>query len=187
MNIGILALQGDVIEHSRIIEKIGARPIDVRLPEDLQHCDALIMPGGESTTIGKLMVQYKLDSAIKAFHKRRKPLYGTCAGAILLAKDIIESNQPRLSLADISIARNDYGRQIDSFEEDIAIKGFTRTFNAVFIRSPVIKSVGDNVEVLAAYGKSPVLVRQGTILISTFHPELTGDTRVHKLFLGMAE
>src|SRR3989338_837974 len=185
MKIGILALQGDVREHKKALSKLGAESVEVKLPHDLDEVDALIMPGGESTTIGMLMGKYKLDAKIKQKHDEGMPIYGTCAGAILLAKEIIGSKQPKLALVDISIKRNDYGRQIDSFEADLSIKDIGG-FKGVFIRAPIIKSIYNGAEVLSEYKNSPVMMRQDNILITTFHPELTNDTKIHKNFLNMA-
>ena len=184
MKVGILALQGDVREHKRALAKLGAEPVEVKLPQDLDDIDALIMPGGESTTIGMLMRKYKLDAKIMQKNKEGMPIYGTCAGAILLAKEIIGSKQPKLALADISIKRNDYGRQIDSFEADLSIKDIGE-FKGVFIRAPIIKSFYNGAEILAEYKNNPVMMRQDNILITTFHPELTNDTRIHEYFLNM--
>ncbi len=184
MKIGILALQGDVREHKKALSKLGAEPVEVKLPHDLDDIDALIMPGGESTTIGMLMRKYKLDAKIRQKHNEGMPIYGTCAGAILLAKEIIGSKQPKLALADISIKRNDYGRQIDSFEADLSIKEIGE-FKGIFIRSPVIKSFFNGAEILSEHKNNPVMMRQDNILITTFHPELTNDTRVHEYFLNM--
>ena len=185
MKIGILALQGDVREHARILVKLGAEPIEVKLPQDMEDLDALIMPGGESTTIGMLMRKYKLDSKIKEKHKQGMPIYGTCAGAILLAKDIIGYKQPKLGLADISIKRNEYGRQIESFETELSIKDIG-SFNGIFIRAPTIKSFYNGVQTLSEHKNSPVMIKQDNLLITTFHPELTNDTRIHEYFLDMA-
>jgi len=185
MKIGILALQGDVREHKKALAKLGAEAIEVKLPHDLDDVDALIMPGGESTTIGMLMRKYKLDAKIRQKHNEGMPIYGTCAGAILLAKEIIGSKQPKLALADISVKRNDYGRQIDSFEADLSIKDIGE-FKGVFIRAPTIKSFYNGAEILSEYKNNPVMMRQDNILITTFHPELTNDTRVHEYFLNMA-
>lgn len=185
MRIGILALQGDVREHARILGKLGAEPVKVKSSEDLTDIDALIIPGGESTTLGLLMKEYKLDKAIKEKYKQGMPIYGTCAGAILLAKDIVNSSQPKLNLADISIKRNDYGRQMDSFETELHIKDIG-SFNGVFIRAPTIKSFFNGVQVLSEHKNKPVMVKQNNILITTFHPELTNDTRIHEYFLNMA-
>ena len=185
MKIGVLALQGDVREHKRVLAKLGAETVEVKLPQDLDDVDALIMPGGESTTIGMLMRKYKLDAKIKQKHREGMPIYGTCAGAILLAKEIIDSKQPKLALADISVKSNDYGRQIDSFEADLSIKDIGE-FKGVFIRAPTIKSFYNGAEILSEYKNNPVMMRQDNILITTFHPELTNDTRVHEYFLNMA-
>ena len=186
MKIGILALQGDFREHAEAVKKLGAEAALVKLPEDLDRVHGLIIPGGESTTIGMLMERHKLGKAIKKKHKEGMPIYGTCAGAIILAKEIIESRQPKLNLAEISIKRNDYGRQIDSFEAELDIKGIGK-FKGVFIRAPVIKKIHNGAEILAEYKKSPVMVKQDSILITTFHPELTDDLRVHKYFMDMAK
>ncbi len=186
MKIGILALQGDFREHAEAVKKLGVEAVLVKLPEDLNEVHALILPGGESTTIGTLMERHKLGRAIKKKHKGGMPIYGTCAGAIILAKEIIGSKQPKLNLADISIKRNDYGRQIDSFEADFDIKE-VGSFKGVFIRAPIIKKIHNGAEILAEYKNDPVMVRQDSILITTFHPELTDDLRVHKYFIEMAK
>ena len=186
MKVGILALQGDVREHKKVLIKLGADPVEVKLPRDLEDLDALIIPGGESTTIGMLMKKYKLDSKIKQKHKQGMPIYGTCAGAIVLAKEIIGSKQPKLALADISIKRNDYGRQIESFETELSIKDIG-DFKGIFIRSPIINRFSNGVETLSEHKNNPVMIKQDNILITTFHPELTNDTRIHEYFLGMAK
>ncbi len=186
MKVGVLALQGSVREHIKILIKLDIEPIKVKLPEDLTDVDALIIPGGESTAIGLLMKKYKLDKAIKEKHKHGMPIYGSCAGAIVLAKDIIDSKQPKLNLADISIKRNDYGRQIHSFETKLSIKDIGN-FNGVFIRAPTIKSFYNGVQILSEHKNSPVMIRQHNLLITTFHPELTNDTRIHEYFLNMAQ
>ncbi len=185
MRIGVLALQGDVEEHVAMLRKCMAEPVLVRMPEDMAGISGLIIPGGESTTIGKLLVKSGLGKAIAERAGNGMPVYGTCAGAILLAKNIVESEQPTLGLIDISVKRNDYGRQIDSFETDIEIKDFEKPFRAVFIRAPVIFGVRNGVNILAVYNDKPVLLRRKNILVSTFHPELSNDKRVHELFLGM--
>jgi len=186
MKVGILALQGDVREHMNILRKLDVEPVKVKSKEDLYDVDALIIPGGESTTISLLMRKYKLDTAIKEKHKQGMPIYGTCAGAIVLAKNIVGDNQLKLGLVDISIKRNDYGRQIESFETDLSIKDIG-DFKGVFIRSPVIKSFYTGVEILSEHKNNPVMIRQDNLLITTFHPELTNDTRVHQYFLNMAQ
>jgi len=186
MKIGILALQGDVREHKNILKKLNINPIDVKLPEDLSDLDGLIIPGGESTTIIKLIKKYNLDKKIIEKYKDGMSIYGTCAGAIILAKNIIGSSQPKLGLADISIKRNDYGRQINSFESELSIKEIG-DFKGIFIRAPVIKSLHNGAEVLAEHQNNPVMVRQDNLLITTFHPELSNDTRIHQYFLDMAK
>jgi len=186
MKVGILALQGDVREHKRILIKLDVEPIDVKLPQDLEDLDALIIPGGESTTIGMLIKKYKLDVAIKEKHKQGLPIYGSCAGAIILAKNIRGSKQPKLALADISIERNAYGSQINSFEANLSIKDIG-DFKGIFIRAPVIKSFYNGCEILSEHKNNPVMVKQNNLLITTFHPELINDTRIHEYFLEMAQ
>jgi len=182
MVIGILAVQGDIAEHGRMLTKLSEQWIPVHHPEDLQHISGLILPGGESTTIGKLLRSTSLDIAIK---KYKLPMYGTCAGAILLANHITHSDQVRLGLVNIQVHRNSYGSQLHSFEMAVHVIGWNKPFPGVFIRAPEIHDVGTNVSVLASCNNSPVLVRTENILISTFHPELTEDLRVHKYFLNM--
>jgi len=186
MKVGILALQGDIREHINILRKLDVQPVKVKSKEDLHDVDALIIPGGESTTISLLMRKYKLDTAIKEKHKQGMPIYGTCAGAIVLAKNIIGNSQQKLGLMDISIKRNDYGRQIDSFESDLKIKNIG-DFKGIFIRSPIIKKFYNGAEVLSEHKNQPVMVRQNNLLITTFHPELTNDVRIHEYFLNMAQ
>ena len=182
--IGVLSLQGDFREHIEILKKCNVDVVCVKLPEDLKNVDGLIIPGGESTTIGNLMQRHNLDKEIIKKHKKGMGIYGTCAGAILLAKEIVGSRQPRLNLLDISVKRNDYGRQIDSFEADLDIEKIGK-FNGIFIRAPVIEKVYDGIKVLSKFNKNPVLIQKKNILASTFHPELTNDKRIHELFLGM--
>ena len=186
MKVGILALQGDVREHIEILRKLNAKSVKVKLPEDLEGIDALIIPGGESTTIGMLIKRYGLDTKIKEKHAKGMPIYGTCAGAILLAKNIKNSKQAKLSLIDIEIERNAYGRQAESFEAKLNIKNIGN-FKGIFIRAPIVKTVYDGAEILAEHNNFPVMIKQDNILITTFHPELTNDLRVHKLFLDMAK
>ena len=186
MKIGVLALQGSVKEHAEALEKCRVEVVLVKLPRDLETINGLIIPGGESTTIGKLMEEYKLDKAIKRRYEEGMPIYGTCAGAILLAKDIVGSRQNRLGLMDISIKRNDYGRQVDSFEADLGIFD-GKPFKGIFIRAPVINSFFNGCKILAEFQNKPVFVEQGNLLASTFHPELTNDLRIHKYFVDMVE
>jgi pyridoxal 5'-phosphate synthase pdxT subunit len=187
MNIGVLAFQGSFAEHMNSVEKIGHTPISVKSAEQLNQCNALIIPGGETTNLRKVIpIELKKEILKKA--KKGFPIYGTCAGAILLAKKI-ESEKPFMPLIEVEIQRNAYGSQLDSFEEKIEVNanGFNfkeKKFNAVFIRAPQIKKIlSTKVEVLAYCQKKPVLLKQKNILISMFHPELTEDLRIHELFL----
>lgn len=183
--VGVLALQGDFLEHERILSTLHANSVQVRNKEDLVQCSALIIPGGESTTISHLLSTTGLDSEIKKRVSVGMPLYGTCAGAILIAKKVVGEKRFRpLGLIDIEVERNAYGRQVDSFEAELDTK-FGKKIHGIFIRSPVIKKIASRVEVLAALGKRPVLVKQGKIIAGTFHPELAGETAVHKMFLGL--
>lgn len=182
--IGVLALQGAVREHIYHIEEAGAAGKIIKWPHELDRVAGLIIPGGESTTIGKLMVEYGFIDAIRDFHAKGRPIYGTCAGMILLAKRITEGDQPLLSLMDIEARRNAFGRQRESFEADLDIKGIG-AFKAVFIRAPWIESISDGVDVMAEFDNIKVMARQGSLLVSAFHPELTGDLRVHKYFIEM--
>ncbi len=183
MNVGVLALQGDFFEHGRMLRGLGAQPVEVRLPEQLDGLDALIIPGGESTTIGKLAVTYGLLEPLREF-ARHQPVWGTCAGMIMLARDIGRA-QPLLGLMNITVNRNAFGRQVDSFETDLDVPALgPEPFRALFIRAPLVTAVGDGVEVLAQLdGRSVVAVRQGHWLATAFHPELTGDLRFHRYFL----
>jgi len=187
MNIGILSLQGSIIEHINAVKALGHNPIKVKLPEHLENISALIIPGGESTTISKLIQEYNLDKAIIKKHNQGLPIFGICAGSILLAKNIINDSLPTLNLLDISIKRNDYGRQIDSFETKLQIKNFSKPFHSIFIRAPSIHSYNSDSEILAEFQNKPVMLRQNNILITTFHPELTEDLRVHKYFVDMVK
>jgi 5'-phosphate synthase pdxT subunit len=186
MKIGVLAVQGDVIEHLAILRGLGVDEAEVRVPEDLMSLDGLIIPGGESTTIGKLMVRYGLDRAIPESVGRGMAVYGTCAGMILMARRASGGEPPLLRLMNIKLTRNAYGRQVDSFEADldVPVLGPPR-LRAVFIRAPVIDEVGQTVDVLASWDGRPVLAREGRLLVSSFHPELAPDDRVHRYFLEM--
>ena len=181
--VGVLALQGAFREHVQALARVGVSAKEVRLPKDLDGLDAVILPGGESTTIGKLMVAYHLDDALRNFAAAGGAIWGTCAGAILLATDIEGSTQPRLGLMDMSVARNAFGRQIDSFETNLDIVGLAAPFPSVFIRAPIITRVGKEVLVLAKVNGQAVLARQGRLLASSFHPELSNDPRLHEFFL----
>ena len=186
MNVGVLALQGDVIEHKSVLSGLGVETTEVRVPAHLERVDGLIIPGGESTTIGKLMVRSGLDRAIPVRVQEGMPVYGTCAGMILLARTVHGGEPPLLRLLDITVLRNAYGRQVDSFEADLEIPVVgSPPMRAVFIRAPIIEETGPCVNVLAALGGRPVLVREGGVLVSSFHPELSPDDRVHRYFLDM--
>ncbi len=186
VKIGVLAIQGDVIEHRAILRGLGVEQTEVRVPEDLAGVGGLILPGGESTTIGKLMVRYGLDRAIPDAVKQGMAVYGTCAGMILMARQASGGEPPLLRLMDIAVARNAYGRQVDSFETDLEVPVLgPPPLHAVFIRAPVVEDVGRGVEVLASLDGRPVLARQGRLLVSSFHPELAPDERVHRYFLGL--
>jgi len=188
MKIGVLALQGSFAEHRAVLEGIGVDTVEVRLPQQLDGLDGLIIPGGESTTMGKLAVAYGLMEPLRAFGAR-KPIWGTCAGAILLSKDA-RRDQPLLGLMDIRVERNAFGPQAASFEADLdcpAVCNGSGPFRAVFIRAPVIEHAGPAVEVLARLSDGRIVAaRQGRWLATSFHPELTGDGRFHKYFVGMA-
>jgi len=180
--IGVLALQGDFEAHLKTLERAGAEPVEVRSAEDLQRVDGLIIPGGESTSMWKLLEEEKLLDPLREFGLRR-PIFGTCAGAILLAKDVSNPRQPSLGLMDIDVERNAYGRQLESRIATLQPEGLQGDLEAVFIRAPIIRRVGRDAKVLASYHGDPVLVEQGRHLAATFHPELTSDTRVHLMFL----
>ena len=175
MKIGVLALQGAFREHVAMLRRLGADVVEVRLPEQLDGLDGLVVPGGESTTIMRLAGLYGLDEAIKRF---AGAVLGTCAGMIVLDRE-------RLGLIDIAVERNAFGRQISSFEADIEIAGESEPFRAVFIRAPWIREAGPDVEILATVDGHPVLAREGRVLVASFHPELTDDTRIHERFLDL--
>lgn len=181
--VGVLALQGDFREHKHALLRLGCEVREVRLPRDLKGLSGVVFPGGESTTIGKLMVAYGLDVALKDFHASGGAIWGTCAGAILLATEIVGSDQPRLGLLEMTVARNAFGRQVDSFETDLQIVGLEAPFRAVFIRAPIINAVGAGVDVLCRIDGRIVLVRKGRCMAGSFHPELTGDDRLHRYFI----
>jgi pyridoxal 5'-phosphate synthase pdxT subunit len=190
--IGVLALQGDVIEHIHALQRIGAETREVRLPQQLAGLDGLIIPGGESTTIGKLAVAYGLMEPLKEFGKKHA-IWGTCAGAIFLSKDA-HRHQPLLELMDIVVERNAFGRQVDSFEVDLNVHALAsvdqenKPYHAVFIRAPLIESVNGKVEVLAQLANGKIVAaREGHLLATAFHPELTLDDRFHQLFVEMSK
>jgi pyridoxal 5'-phosphate synthase pdxT subunit len=187
--IGVLAVQGAVREHVNAIRDIGATPVEVRLPRDLVDLDALVLPGGESTTMRKLIDEYGLREPIAAMARGGSPVLGTCAGMILLARDIVDGDEPVFGLLDIEVRRNGYGRQLDSFEAELETPGLDGgPLHGVFIRAPVVAEVGPTVEVLARDPDGhPVAVRQGRVLATAFHPELTDDRRLHRLLLALVE
>lgn len=187
MNIGVLALQGAVAEHIRSIELAGGTGVAVKRTEQLAEIDGLIIPGGESTTIGKLMRKYDFIDAIREFSSQGKPVFGTCAGLIVLADKLEGDEEPHLRLMDMTVARNAFGRQRESFETDLDVKGIDTPLRAVFIRAPLIKEVGPEVDVLSTYKGEIVTARQGNLLASSYHPELTDDFRLHGYFLDMAK
>jgi pyridoxal 5'-phosphate synthase pdxT subunit len=194
MRIGVLALQGDFREHAAMLRSIGADAVEVRLPADLRDADGLILPGGESTTIGKLARAYGLIEPVRALARAGRPVWGTCAGMILLARDI-GPEPPHAAILDVTVRRNAFGRQVDSFEADLDVPalatvdsapGPARPFRAVFIRAPRIEAAGAGVEVLARLpGGAIVAARQGNLLATSFHPELTSDARFHRYFLTL--
>lgn len=183
--VGVLALQGAFREHRLAFQRLGVHVREVRLPKHLDGLTGLAIPGGESTTMAKLMRAYGLDRAIPAFHAAGGGLLGTCAGAIVLATEIAGfPEQPRLGLLDATVARNDYGRQVASFETDLHVADLAGTFHAVFIRAPRFLRVGEGVHTLAVYDGDPVAVAAGNVVATVFHPELSGDDRFHALVLA---
>lgn len=180
MKIGVLALQGDFEAHAAAVRASGAEPIEVRTAAELGSVDALIIPGGESTTIRKLATAFGLLEPLRAFDR---PVFGTCAGMIACAREIADGDEPIIPLVDIRVRRNAYGRQVQSFEADLDFEGIGEV-RAVFIRAPRIERVGPSVEVLATHNGEPVAVREGRALLTAFHPEIAGDARLHELFIG---
>jgi 5'-phosphate synthase pdxT subunit len=185
MSVGVLAIQGDFAAHIRALRRLGVESYEVRSIFDLQSADGLILPGGESTTMLKFFEDGGIAEAIIEFARAGRPILGTCAGAILLARDVYNPTQAALGLIDIGVERNGYGRQVDSFIGDVQTKIDGGPLEAVFIRAPRITRVGPNVEVLAWLDSEPVMVREQNILSATFHPELTEDDRVHRMFVEM--
>jgi pyridoxal 5'-phosphate synthase pdxT subunit len=186
IKVGILAVQGDFEAHAAALARLGVEHVFVRTPRDLEGVDAVILPGGESTTQWKFLVEEGLDKSLRELAARGGAIFGTCAGAILLAREVRHPEQQSLGLADIAVIRNAYGRQLASEVRHGATAISPAPIEMVFIRAPILDRVGPGVEVLASSDGKPVLVRQGRLLIATFHPELTSDTTVHGYFLGMA-
>jgi len=207
--VGVLALQGDYLEHENVLRRLGVSAVEVRRPSHLERLDGLIIPGGESTTVGKMAARFGLMEPLRRFVSEGRPVWGTCAGLIFLAKRVGRTWSgghvipPRLEVLDVTVDRNAFGRQVDSFEADLDVpalnslpglapgnsRGGDAPFHAVFIRAPAVESVGEGVTVLARMGDPPVIVavRQGNLLGTAFHPELTGDDRFHRYFLTMVD
>ncbi len=190
IKIGVLALQGAFREHISAFKKCGVKSIEIRLPRQLKEVDGLVIPGGESTTIHKLLDKYEFGSALRDFYRSKKPIFGTCAGLVLLARKVLNEDFG-LGLIDIVVDRNAYGRQVDSFESNLEFldkKNLDHEcFNAVFIRAPKIKKAGVSVEVLGRLNGDIVLAKEANILVSAFHPELTDDLRIHRYFINMVK
>ena len=189
LRIGVLALQGAFAAHIETLNALGAAGSEVRTPNDLARLDGIVMPGGESTTMSKLLISSGLFDELKAKISDGFPVFGTCAGMILLAAEVLDGRPDQRSFGaiDITVRRNGYGRQVDSFESELDVAGLDTGFHAVFIRAPLVTAVGDNVHVLASYDDHVVLARQGNITVASFHPELTNDGRLHAQFLSAVE
>lgn len=183
--VGVLALQGDFREHLRMLGEVGADAVPVRTRSELAGLDALVIPGGESTAIGKLADRFELIQPLRDRITAGMPVYGTCAGLIFLASGITEGDQHLLSVLDVVVLRNAFGRQNESFEADLDIVGFDSPFRGVFIRAPWVVKAGNAVEVLATIDEHPVMVRQGSIMATSFHPELTNDHRIHQMLIDL--
>jgi 5'-phosphate synthase pdxT subunit len=188
MKIGVLALQGAFREHARMLQQLGADTVLVKLPKHLDGIEGLVIPGGESTTIGKLMREYDLLEPIRAMGQEGLPVFGTCAGMIVMAKEIEGAEEPHLELMSVRVNRNSFGRQRESFETELDMPAIgEEPYPAVFIRAPHVTKIGDGVDVLARYGDRIVAAREKNFLALSFHPELTDDPRIHKYFLSMVE
>ena len=187
--IGVLALQGAFAAHAAALQRLGVSTAEVRVAADLEQCDALVLPGGESTTMSQLLETSQLFDPLAKRITAGMPVFGTCAGMILLSKGIADGRPDQRSFAalDIDVQRNGFGRQLDSFETEIDVLGLDRAFHAVFIRAPRISRIGSEIETLASHGGEPVLVRSKTVMAASFHPELADDDRVHQLFLTMVQ
>lgn len=188
MKVGVLALQGAFARHCDVLTALGAVPLEVRTPVDLEAVDAMVIPGGESTTMSMLLDSSGLRTPLAGRMANGLPVLGTCAGMILLAVRVTDGRPDQRSFAaiDIDVRRNGYGRQVDSFEDEFPVAGLDGPFHGVFIRAPVVERVGPTVEVLARVDTIPVLCREGSVLVSSFHPEMSGDGRIHERFLDLA-
>ncbi len=186
MIVGVLGLQGDFREHHRVLRDLGVDTRDVRTVEGIDAVDALVLPGGESTTMAQLMALHGLDEALVRRGREGLPLFGTCAGLILMARDVTGGDPKGLGLIDVKVDRNAYGRQVDSFEADLDVKGIG-ALHAVFIRAPKITDHGPGVEILAEHDGVPVLAQEANVLVSSFHPELVGEGRIHEHFLSLID
>jgi 5'-phosphate synthase pdxT subunit len=187
--VGVLALQGAFREHCRALADVGLEAVEVRRADQLAELDGLVIPGGESTTMSKLMDAYGLEGPIRRLHERGGPVFGTCAGMILVAREAVDGlpDQRSLGLIDIVVRRNAFGRQVASFEAELALAGETQPLTGVFIRAPWIESAGEDVEVLAEHAGHPVAAQQDGVLVTAFHPELTADLRLHRRFAEMVD
>ena len=184
VKVGVLALQGDFREHVRVLAEIGAAPIEVRTPTQLDDVQALVIPGGESTTIGRLARSAELVEPIRRRARDGMPVLGTCAGMIVMAERVIDG-EPLLRLMDVTVRRNAYGRQVESFEADVSVEGLDHAVRGVFIRAPWIEELGADVRILAEHEERPVVLQQGHLLAASFHPELVGETGLHDTFLSL--
>ncbi|KGA96196.1 glutamine amidotransferase [Alkalihalobacillus alcalophilus ATCC 27647 = CGMCC 1.3604] len=185
--IGVLSLQGAVSEHVRFLENNGALAKEIKRPEQLKEIDGLVLPGGESTTMRKLIDKYDFLEPLRAFGEAGKPVFGTCAGMILMAQSLVDKEEGHLGFIDMVVERNAFGRQRESFEVHLNVAGIAEDLQAVFIRAPLVKEVGRDVEVLSEYGGEIVAVKQGPFLACSYHPELTDDSRMHAFFIKMVE
>ena len=183
MKAGVLALQGDFREHARVFAELGASPIEVRTPEDLSRVDCLGIPGGESTTISKLARSAELVEPVIERANAGMPILGTCAGMIVMAERVV-GLEPLFPLVDVTVERNAYGRQVDSFEADLDVQGVDHPVRGVFIRAPIVRDIGSGVHVLARHEDAPVVLEQANLVVASFHPELVGETRLHEYLLG---
>lgn len=182
ITIGILGLQGAFQKHQQMLERLSVNSIIIRYPEEVNKCDGIILPGGESTTMTKLLHQMKLFEPLKNF---TGPMFGTCAGAILLSKDCSDERVSHFAKIPVTTSRNAFGRQVESFIENVKIQGFDSDFKAVFIRAPQFEKVDGTIKIMGTLKDKPVMLRYGNILLSSFHPELTDDTRIHEYFINM--